>query len=162
MAQSRSSLRIEGLNRLVAQFKRVAGNAVNEDLMDKIGFFLSTSILQRNIEGVDVDNKSFEPYSPKYKLFRMKHDHPANIVNLFFSGSMASSLTHTAFRDKVEVYFMPTYGKTPSGKSSKVSNPEKAFFLNEKREFFGVSAEEENTIREMIQEHIRRLFNEEE
>jgi len=160
MARSKSSLRIEGLNRLIAQVERTAGNIVNEELMNEIGFFLSASILQRNAEGVDVEERRFEPYSPKYKLFRLKHNHPVNIVNLFFSGSMASSLTHTAFRDRVEVYFMPTYGKTPSGKPSKVSNPEKAFFLNEKREFFGVSAEEENTIWEMIQEHLRRLLNE--
>ena len=154
----RSSLRIEGINRLIAQIERVSGNVVNEELMDEIGFFLSTSILQRNIKGEDVEGRPFEPYSPKYKLFRMKHNHPANIVNLFFSGSMASALTHTAFRDRVEVYFMPTYGRTPSGKSSNVTNAQKAFFLNEKREFFAVSEEEQIVILRMVQEHLTGLL----
>ena len=107
MARSRNSIRIEGINRLIAQIERISGNVVDEELMDEIGFYLSQAILRRNIEGEDVDGKPFEPYSPKYKLFRMKHNHPANIVNLYFSGSMASSLTHTAFRDKVEVLLVP-------------------------------------------------------
>jgi len=158
MARSRSSLRIEGINRLIAQIERVSGNVVTEELMDEIGFYLTAAILQRNIEGEDVDGKPFEPYSPKYKLFRMKHNHPANIVNLFFSGSMASSLTHTAFRDRVEVYFMPTYGRTPSGKDSNVTNSEKAYFLNEKREFFAASREEEFDILEMVRDHLTGLL----
>ena len=158
MARGNSSIRIEGINRLIAQVERDAGNIVNEEVMGEIGSFITISILQRNIKGEDVEGRAFEPYSPKYKLFRMKHEHPHNIVNLFFSGSMASSLTHTAFKDKVEVYFMPTYGKTPTGAESKISNPEKAFFLNEKREFFGISSDEENTIWEIIQLHLRRLF----
>lgn len=157
MAQS--TIRIEGLNRILAQLESQAGNIVTEELMDEIGLFLSHSILDRNKKGVDVEGDDFEPYSPKYKLFRMKKGRSANIVNLFFHGSMASSLTHTAFRDKVEVFFMNTYGKTPSGKESKVSNPQKAFFLNQKREFFGISSEEEGTIWEMIQDHLRRLFS---
>ena len=158
MAQS-SSLRIEGLNRLLAQVGRIAGNVVNKELMGDIGSFIAYSILKRTGKGKDVEGKNFEPYSPKYKLFRMKTGHPHNIVNLFYSGSMLSSLTHTAFDDKVEVYFMNTYGKAPSGRESNVSNPQKAFFLNEKREFFGINADEENDIWEMIQVHLRRLFH---
>jgi hypothetical protein len=90
----------------------------------------------------------------------MKTGHGHNVVNLLYSGSMLSALTHTAFNDRVEVYFMNTYGKTPSGKPSTVSNPQKAFFLNKKREFFAISASEENEIWEMIQAHLRKLFNE--
>ena len=157
MAQT-SSLRIEGLNRILANLEATAGNIVNEELMDEIGFFLSQAILDRNIKGVDIEGLPFEPYSPKYTLFRIEHGREVNIVNLFFHGSMASSLTHTAFRDKVEVFFMNTFGKTPSGKSSTVSNSQKAFFLNEKREFFGISSEEEGTIWEMIQNHLRNIL----
>jgi hypothetical protein len=156
---SQSSIRVEGLNRLIAQVNRVAGNVVNEELMGEIGTFIATSILQRTAKGQDVEGKNFEPYSPKYKLFRMKTGHKHNIVNLFYSGSMFIALTHTAFKDRVEVFFMNTYGKTPSGKASTVSNPQKAFFLNEKREFFAISADEENAIWEMIQAHLRRLFD---
>lgn len=159
MAQ-KSAIRIEGINRLLAKLSNQSKNLINEELMGNIGEFIAFSINQRNAEGKDVEGKKFEPYSPKYRLFRIKHDHPVNIVNLFFSGSMASSLTHTAFKDKVEVYYMPTYGKTPSGKPSKVSDSSKAFFLNQKREFFGISAEEQATILSMVRDHLRRLLNE--
>lgn len=155
---ARNSIKIEGVNRLIAQIEQISGNVINEGLVNDIGIYLTASILQRNIEGIDADGRTFEPYSPKYKLFRMKHDHPHNIVNLFFSGSMASALTHTAFRDRVEVYFMPTYGKTPDGRDSKVTNAQKAFFLNEKREFFAVSKEEEIAILQMIQDHLIGLL----
>ena len=53
---------------------------------------------------------------------------------------------------------MPTYGKTPDGRDSKVTNAQKAFFLNEKREFFAVSKEEEIAILQMIQDHLIGLL----
>jgi len=148
-----SSLRIEGLNRLLARFDRASGGLVDEELMGEIGTFLVYSILDRTSKGEDVEGKPFEPYSPKYKLFREKSGRRTDIVNLFFHGSMLSSLTHEAFRNRVELFFMNT-----SGKDSNVSNPEKAFFLNKDREFFAVSREEEETIREMIQNHIREIM----
>lgn len=152
---ARSTLRIEGLNRLLARFDRASGGLVDEELMGEIGLFLVYSILDRTGKGEDVEGNPFEPYSPKYKLFREKSGRRTDIVNLIFYGSMLSSMTHKATRDKVEIFFMNTYGKTPSGKSSKVSNPAKAFFLNQDREFFAVSESEEEHIREMIQNHIR-------
>ena len=148
-----SSLRIEGLNRLLARFDRASGGLVDEELMGEIGTFLVYSILDRTSKGEDVEGEPFEPYSPKYKLFREKSGRRTDIVNLFFHGSMLSSLTHEAFRNRVELFFMNT-----SGKDSNVSNPEKAFFLNKDREFFAVSREEEETIREMIQNHIREIM----
>ena len=151
MAQS--SIRIEGLNRLLARFDRASGGLIDKELMGEIGIFLVYSILDRTSKGEDVEGKPFEPYSPKYKLFREKSGRVTNIVNLFFHGSMLSSLTHEAFRNRVELFFMNT-----SGKDSNVSNPEKAFFLNKDREFFAVSREEEETIREMIQNHIREIM----
>ena len=156
MAQS--SIRIEGLNRLLARFDRASGGLIDKELMGEIGIFLVYSILDRTSKGEDVEGKPFEPYSPKYKLFREKSGRVTNIVNLFFHGSMLSSLTHEAFRNRVELFFMNTSGKTPSGKSSNVSNPEKAFFLNKNREFFAVSRDEEETIREMIQNHVREIM----
>jgi len=160
MVQSSSAIRIEGLNRLIAQVKRIAGGITDEALMDEIGMFIIHSILQRTGKGEDVEGKLFEPYSPKYKLFRMKTGHKHNIVNLFYSGSMLSAMTHTAFNDRVEVFFMNTYGRTPKGKDSKVSNPQKAFFLNEKREFFAISSEEENSIWQMIVDRLTKSIRE--
>ena len=153
---ARSGLRIEGLNRLLARFDKVSGGLVDEELMGNIGLYLTHSILDRTGKGEDVEGNPFEPYSPRYKLFREKTGHRTDIVNLYFHGSMLSALTYEAFRSKVEIFFMNTTGKTPSGKQSKVTNPEKAFFLNQKREFFGISEEEEDKIREMVQSHIRK------
>lgn len=156
---ARSSFRIEGINELLTSIRHQSENVINKELMDEIGAFLTSAILKRTAKGKDVEGGSFEPYSSKYKLFRMKKGLPHDKVDLFFTGSMLSSLTHTAFKDKVKIFFLKTYGKTPSGKPSKVSNPEKAYFLNRNREFFGVGESEAEKIREMINEHLRRLLN---
>ena len=71
---------------------------------------------------------------------------------------MLSSLTSTVFNDRVEIFFMNTYGKSPSGKPSKVSNPQKAFFLNQNRRFFAVSDREQSTIQGMVHAHLKRLL----
>jgi len=158
MAQS--AFRIEGLSNVLRMVKGLAGNATSKDLMGRIGAYIVTQILQRTGRGVDVDSRPFEPYSSKYKLFRMKAGRPHDKVNLFFHGSMLSSLTYKEAKDKVEVFFMRTYGKTPYGKPSKVSNPQKAFFLNQNREFFGISARDEAEVERMILDNLRRIIKE--
>lgn len=157
MAQS--AFRIEGLNRLLYRIRQQSGNVVNKELMSEIGHYVVNEILDRTAKGKDVDGNDFEPYSPKYRLFRIKHGRQTDKVNLFWHGTMTSALTHTAFKEKVKIFFMKTYGKDPYGKASKVSSPEKAFFLNQKREFFALSEEDYNAIREMINEHLNRLLN---
>jgi len=158
MAQS--AFRIEGLNNVLRMVKGLAGNATSKDLMGRIGAYVVTQILQRTMRGIDIEGSPFEPYSPKYKLFRMKTGHPHDKVNLFFHGSMLSSLTYKEAKDKVEVFFMRTYGKTPYGKPSKVSNPQKAFFLNQRREFFGLSAKDEEEVERMILDNLRKIIEE--
>jgi hypothetical protein len=156
MAQS--YLRIEGINELLSTMTRSSEGLIDKEFMGEIGSYLVFKILDRTSKGKDVEGDNFEPYSPKYRLFRMKNNRPVNIVNLFFHGSMLASLTYSEYDQKVEVYFMNTFGKTPSGKPSKVSNAQKAYFLNQDREFFGISKEEERAIRQMIIRHVANVL----
>lgn len=158
MARKETHIFIEGLDRIIGLINGLAVESVSGDLLDEIGFYLTQAILKRTALGLGSDGKLFEPYSPKYRLFRLKKGHPVNVVSLFFSGSMLSALTHEVFNDRVELYFMPTYGRAPSGGTSKVSNPEKAFFLNERRNFFAVSEEERAIVNGMVQMHLFRLM----
>lgn len=161
MARKDQHMYIEGLSDIVRLIDGLGGEAVTGELLEEIGFYLTNAILARTASGRGVDGRLFEPYSPKYRLFRMEKGHPVNVVNLFFHGSMLSSLTHTVFNDRVELFFMNTYGKTPRGDASKISNPQKAFFLNQDRRFFAISEKERSDISHMLQVHIQRLIDRE-
>lgn len=152
------SLHIKGLNSLIAHFDRASGGLVDKELMGEIGTYLANAILGRTAVGEDAKGNPFEPYSPKYALFRQKTGYPTNVVDLFYSGSMLSSLTHEAFEKRVELFFMNTHGVGRDGKQRKASNAEIAFHLNEKREFFAVSSEEEEQIFQMVQNHIQEIL----
>lgn len=151
------ALNIVGLNRVIRRFdKATSGGVIDRQLMGEIGTFVTYAILDRTAKGEDVHGQPFDPYSARYKLFKAKAGHPAEIVNLYFTGSMLSSLTHEASQKQVRIFFQNTTDKSGS------SNPAKAFFLNEKREFFGVSEEEEEEIRDIVQAHILKVMTGEE
>ena len=156
MAQIRS-LFVDGIDRVLELIENISSDMFNSELMEEIGNYVVFSILNRTGEGKDVNGNPFAPYSPRYKMFRLKHGHPVDKVNLFFSGSMLSSLTYSVFDDRLEIFFMPTYGRTPSGKISKASDAEKAYYLNKQREFFGVSDEDRRKVQRMIQDHLTHV-----
>lgn len=118
--------------------------------MSEIGMFLQSRIKIRTSKGKDVDGTPFEPYNPAYALFRQKKGHPTDKVTLFFTGSMMSSMTYDATNSKVRLFFMNTEDKTEA------KNPKKAFFLNEKREFFAMSREDIIGVMEIVQDFINR------
>jgi hypothetical protein len=112
--------------------------------MGEIGMFLMTRIKTRTAAGVDVNGSEFKPYSAPYAFFRQQKGRPIDKVDLFFTGSMLSSMTYTATADQTRIFFSPTQDR------SGMSNPSKAFWLNQKREFFGISEEDRKQIGTLV------------
>lgn len=142
---------IEGINPLKNLLLRLAESGITSRLlMAEIGTFLVTNIKLRTAKGIDASGRSFEPYTPKYKFFRQKKGLQTEKVDLFFTGSMISSMTYKATDKVASVYFLNTSDK------SGAKNPNKAAWLNEKREFFALSNSDIDEIEEIVDDFIRR------
>ena len=150
----RDVIEIRGLNDLVARLEDVSQNVFDRQLMAEIGEYIIFRIEKHTGEGKDVEGRNFDPYSPRYKLFRRKTGHPVDKVNLFYSGSMMSSMTRTETVNESKVFFMPTTDR------SGVSNPLKAYALNKKRRFFAIGVMEQRKILDMVREHAEQLLGE--
>lgn len=161
---------IEGLDLLKVKLTDLIRSfSLSKRLMSEIGTFVMTKIKLRTSEGKDVNRKEFEPYSDSYALFRKKEGYPTDKVDLFFTGSMMSSMDYESSPDHVKIYFQNTSGKAPSSsrkkkkgkpsgprKSREAKNPEKAFWLNEDREFFALSGDDERDISNMVSAYIKK------
>ena len=145
-------IEIKGLDELINRFIDLGNDMFSRNLMAEIGTYLIAQIQLRTSEGTDAAGMPFKPYSPKYALFREETGHSAGTVNLFYTGSMMSAMTFEADVDQVRVFFMNTKDK------SDASNPLKAFALNQERQFFAMSVEEQEAILELIEEYISNIL----
>lgn len=145
-------IEIRGLDDLIERLDRASIDMLNSQLMGEIGTYIIFAIERRTAKGKDVEGRNFEPYSPRYKLFRQRTGHPVDKVNLFYSGSMMSSMTMDQTDSQVRVFFMNTQDR------SGTSNPLKAYFLNKDRRFFAISVEEQRKIVQMIRANAERLL----
>ena len=91
---------IDGIQRLSNLTDRLSGGFGSKQLMSEIATFLITSIKLRTAKGVDYKGKTFDPYDPKYAMFRAGKGRPVNKVDLFFTGSMLSSMDYKADKNK--------------------------------------------------------------
>lgn len=143
-------VKLVGDKKVKLRIKGIPEKVRAKKIMSRIGNFLLTSIKSKTSKGEDVDGMKFKDYSVRYKFFRDKKGLPTNIVDLFFTGSMMSSMTYEAKKDEVRLFFLPTTDRKGT------FNPEKAYYLNEGREFFAIGATDIIKIENMFQDHIRR------
>jgi len=137
------------LTRLEKFEKRIFSKA----LMTEIGNFAMTKIKVRTSEGKDVEGRYFKPYTAKYKMFRREKGLPTNVVDLFRTGSMLSSMTYDPYERYVKIFFLNTSDEF------NVKNPKKAFFLNQKRRFFALSKDEVDKIVNMCIDYYNNLLD---
>lgn len=145
------SVKIVGLKRLTAKLARMGKDIGNVRLMGQVGAFINLQIKARTAKGVDVDGRPFDGYTPAYRKRRQDAGHPAR-VNLFFTGSMFGALTYDAEKYQVTSFFMNTVDKFGG------RNPEKAFFNDQLRPFFGLSQLDIAEIEDMVAAHLKRLL----
>lgn len=173
-----SSVDIKNLDIIIKKW----GNAVlkladTSGLMGEIGMFLGYSMLDRISSHEDVHGVLFEKYSTSYEELRKAKGLPIK-VDLFFTGQLLGASTHgsklpgaldyEATKDQVKLFFMNTPRKASDGSKkttkvwgsgeSKASNAEVAYYVNEVREFFGISAEEREKIASMVEDFISDII----
>lgn len=146
-------LDVVGLQRLVNTLQTLEDESFTAVLLGRVALRMIVEIKKRTAKGIESQGLPMAPYSRPYALFRKSKGRPINKVNLNFHGSMLSAMTHTATKERAVIFFQNT-----TSKGSKVSNPAKAFFLNEDRYFFAFSVEEQQLALEMVEEHIEELL----
>ena len=144
---------VKGLRELVIKLGRV-GKAVsgNRYLMGQIGALVETGILTRTAKGIDADDEPFEAYSTGYASHRAKEGRSTDVVDLFFTGSMLSALTYDETPDRVTLFFMDTSDKFG------MRNPEKAYYNQQLRNFFAMSAKDVAAVQDMVSKYIAKVL----
>jgi hypothetical protein len=143
---------VVGVADVLRRIRYLRYNIADKRVMSEIGLFFITKIQKRTAEGKDVDETPFTPYSPAYRRKREKNQRSGTKVNLFWTGSMMSSMTLNADKDSVKLFFQNT-----TAPNTKTPNPDKAFFLNQERRFFAISESDRQGALDIIDNHIRRL-----
>jgi phage gpG-like protein len=143
---------INGIQTIKVLLDRLSGGIGSRRLMSEIATFLITSIKLRTAGGKDVNENAFDPYSKGYAMFRAKEGYPINKVDLFFSGSMMASMDYKATSDTATLFFNESEDK------SGTSNPNKAFWLNKKREFFALSENDQREVENMVDDSIDEIL----
>jgi phage gpG-like protein len=144
---------IPRLPALKRKLTTLGSSILSKKLMGEIGFMAINRIDKRTARGLDVNGQAFKPYSPAYRLFRMKNKRPVNIVNLNFYGTMMGAMTADTDKSTAKIFFTNTSrgpGDTPA--------PQKAFFLNQTRNFFALSQQDVEDIVDKVQARIKLLL----
>lgn len=143
---------IQGAEELADNLESFGNNLNAKRLLNEVGLFLRTRILERTAAGEDVHGQRFEFYSPRYEALRRKKGLPTDKVDLFFTGSMLSSITFETTDEQVTLFFEDTQDKFGG------SNPEKAYHLHQNREFFAMSADDLETIQDVARQYVRQAL----
>ena len=134
-------------------FQRLLRGIRADVVLEDIGAYLVQSIKRRTQERhEDIDGRAFKAYSSGHAFFRQQVGYGQE-VDLTLTGSMFASLTHTVFADRVKIFFMP--GSDKSG----MSNPAKAFYLQDDRQFFGYTDDDVDRIMHLYSVNIGEAFH---
>lgn len=145
------SIEIKNYEPVRLYIEELSNKIIDDKVKNKIGNFLMMKIKERTLKGYDVNGEVFEDYSPKYSLLRRDKGLSTYLVDLFFTGSMFASMTYTTDNDQIRLFFSPTSDK------KEVSNPSKAYWLNQKREFFSINSEEIAEVIDLYENHVKSL-----
>jgi hypothetical protein len=85
---------------------------------------------------------------------RSKKGLPTDTVDLFFSGAMHGAITYKVNHLAAEARVYVSHVSDSKG----VKNSAKAFYLNDKREFFGISASDAKEVTKLVQSWISGLM----
>lgn len=144
---------LSGWNELEEKIKYIRKRLKGKKLLNEIGMFVLTTVKRRTLAGEDVSGNAFAPYSNGYALFRKKAGYQIDDVDLTLTGTMLSAMTYETTDDEVRAFFLPTKDSTGT------SNPEKAFSLNQDREFFALSTSDVNNIMDLVDDYYEKLVN---
>jgi len=150
---SKDRVVIQGEEKLIRTIDGLIEGIRAKGVLGEIGAYLVHSITRRTQEDhKDVSGKLFLPYVPEYSFFRELTGYGTK-VDLTVTGGMFAALTHEIFTDRVKVFFGPGFSR-----GSDVQHAAKAFYLQDKREFFGITAEDVSEVMRLYQINIEGAF----
>ena len=145
----------DGIDNLVFSLNDLANNSVDKELMSQVGAYVMLQIKTRTLAGKDVSGNAFVPYSSDYAFFRDETGHDTSNVNLFFRGHMLAAMDANADDTSVEIYFNDAQQAAKAHGhnygSAKTGLPQ--------REFFALSEDDVEKIKDMIGDHAMEAFN---
>ena len=143
---------VSGFKEQIKDVRNLQKKIVSSEILNKLALFFMAEIKTRTLKGYDVDGSAFAEYSPKYAFVRQEKGLPTYIVDLFFTGSMMSAMTYKVNKKGIHLFFQDTVDK------NNVRNPEKAFYLNKKRKFLKLNADEINEAGQMYENYLKEVF----
>lgn len=146
---------------LIRDFEDISlGLSHASSIMGEIGKFLEASILLRTSEGIDAEGVPFEGYrSVTYKELRRSRGLPVDKVDMFFGGSMLGALTFEYNEEQARVFFQNTpHVDVFRGTADNKTNAEIAYYNDQIRPFFSISAIEAEKIIRMFGDYVHDLL----
>lgn len=148
-------MKIETNAAKVATAIRRAGRVASDGIrFDRIGIKANQFILDRTANGIGVDGSEFQEYSDSYKQYKAERlGVSPDVVDLYDSGNMMGSLVVESDNVSATLFF-----------ADRVNN-DKAATHNEgldgmpKREFFGLSNDEQGFIAGMMRNDMSKFLN---
>jgi hypothetical protein len=144
---------IRGLEAIRKITEAIARGLDTSSMFINMGEYLKLAIKERTARGVDVFGQSFIPYSASHAERRAEKGLPTDIVDLFFTGSMMANMTYSYDKEKLTMFFAPSVDETG------MSNPEKAFYLHQEREFFEMNQNDIEELQDVALIEINRILS---
>ncbi len=145
-------------NNLYKKINSLTNNLRSQKLQDNIGLSAERLIKKRTRKGIDIHGRTFRPYSRSHARKRERRGLSSSTVNLVWSETdgMMTKMDHLVARnhDKILVYFrdpqkrrLARYHNTMGAGKSKI-----------KRQFFGLSADDEKKLRQHTNEVVAKIL----
>lgn len=145
---------LSGIRGIKGRIAKLTSSQLARPMLGEIGMFILLKIKKRTIKGEDVNGLDFIPYTPMYAKSRAKEGYSIKPVDLTKTGSMLSAMDYEYDDNSVDVFFKNTTDKFGG------RNADKAFFLNENREFFALSDSDVKGIMVIVDEFYQQLMSE--
>jgi len=140
-----------------AILKKLASLKKTEKIVSAVGQLVAEEVVDRTLQGKDMHDHAFAPYSPKYAGFRAEKGRQVSPVNLksginrgkAHGGNMLGSITSKSDGTKAIVYF------NKETENAKAHGHHTGGGRNKKREFFGVSPAVTKKVMTAVKKHYR-------
>lgn len=145
--------------RKIVRLRKIGEGVLTLEVLTKVGEAYEVIVRNRTRQGRDLHGKTFKPYSPGYKRIRERAGEPTHPVNLtmdHFTGMLAS-IDHTVFNDMSGVQaYIEGDSKAQIARYHAIEGAGKSKVI---REFWGLSDEESNKIRDLIETELDKILN---
>lgn len=147
-----ANIKLTGIKGISRKITKLLDTPFMRRMLSDIGMFGLKRIKERTLSGEDAQGIDFKPYADQYAKERAKAGFPVKPVDLTRSGSMLSAMTYDTGKEHIDFFFMNT--SDPTG----AKNPEKAFYLQQDREFFALSKSDIKGMLKIVDKYYNKVI----